>query len=251
VASLQGRWNADIQYIGDYSGEASLNFAIKTGEKQDIFFTIMSDRAVSSPIQYENADSRKIPMIQAGYEIETDTIVASVGGVVDKYNKKDADYLGYMGFANVVYKMGKIDELENGSMAFGISGVYGVNVSKFAGMDPADMECITLHAYGTFAPTPVAKYADDSTVYGAIAFVAGSFWTGGLISADVRYSQATLSDSDPYTAIKAEGGVTQYFAKNFYVMVAGGYESYSVVAGDKGADAAWGYEATVEAGYKF
>ncbi|MGL4370164.1 MAG: hypothetical protein ACRCUT_10915, partial [Spirochaetota bacterium] len=213
-ASLQSRWNADIQYVGDYSGESSLDFSVKPGENMgNLFFTILSDKSVSTDVMYENTDLRVIPMMQLGYEYESDTLNGSVGGVLDKYKgdiDKD-DYTGYMGFANVVYKMGKIDELENGSMAFGISGIYGKNTSRFAGMDPADMEAVTLDVAGAVA-AGVAEYLDgrvnpiiqiqkgdkDSTVYGAIAFVAGSFWTGGLVSADARYSQVKLSDSDPY-----------------------------------------------------
>jgi hypothetical protein len=165
-----------------------------------------------------------------------------------------------MVFGNVTYKMGNIGELQTGSMAFGLSGVYGQNVSAFAANDPVDMDSVTLSVSQIASginpsedPLLVGSADDeDSTVYGGLIFFAGSFWKGGLIYTDFRYSEAKLyGESDAFSAYKFQVSATQYFSKNFYVMLGTGYESYSVVPDDDGYDRAWGYEAVVEAGYKF
>ena len=267
---VQNRWDENIFYVGNYEGDlgdsnvkSSLDFTYITGDNMgNVFFTFISDKAVGTPVKYENLDNRVIPIMQLGYEYSSSTIDATAGGVFDKYKGdiEDNGYTGYMFFGNVTYKMGNIGELQTGSMAFGLSGVYGQNVSAFAANDPVDMDSVTLSisqiASGVMPneePLPVGSADDeDSTVYGGLIFFAGSFWKGGLVYTDFRYSEAKLyGESDAFSAYKFQVAVTQYFAKNFYVMLGTGYESYSVVPDDDGIDRAWGYEAVIEAGYKF
>lgn len=263
VAGIQNRWNADIFYVDDYNKDmSSLDFTFIPGEQMgNVFFTLISNKAVGSAVRYENTDDRMLPIVQLGYEYTSAMIDAKVGGVYDKYKGDTVsnDYTGYLGFGNVTVKLGNIKELETGSMAFGLSGVYGQNVSAFASMDPVDMESVTM-SLSQFAdainpgeePIPVAKMGDDDAkVWGGLVFFAGSFWKGGLVYTDFRYSELKFGSEDPFSAYKFQVSVTQYLTKNFYVMPGAGYETYSVSAGDKAYDKAWGYEATLEAGYKF
>jgi len=267
---VQNRWDANIFYVGNYEGDlgdsnvkSSLDFTYKPGDNMgNVFFTLISDKAVGTPVQYENTDNRIIPIMQLGYEYSSSTLDAKVGGVFDKYkgDVKDDGYTGYLAFGNVTYKMGNIGELQTGSMAFGISGVYGQNVSAFAANDPVDMDSVTISVSRIAemknpAEEPMLVGSDgkeDSTVYGGLIFFAGSFWKGGLVYTDLRYSEVKLyGESDPFSAYKFQVAVTQYLTKNFYVMLGTGYESYSVVPDDDGIDRAWGYEVVLEAGYKF
>lgn len=268
---VQNRWDANIFYVGNYEGDpgdsnvkSSLDFTYMPGDKMgNVFFTLISDKAVGTPVKYENLDNRVIPIMQLGYEYSSSTIDAKGGAVFDKYKGDvlDNGYTGYLFFGNVTYKMGNIGELQTGSMAFGISGLYGQNVSAFAANDPVDMDSVTISVSQRIVEMknpseyPILVGSDgkeDSTVYGGLIFFAGSFWKGGLVYTDFRYSEVKLyGASDPFSAYKFQIAVTQYFSKNFYLMAGTGYESYSVVAGDKGFDRAWGYEVVLEAGYKF
>ena len=266
AAGSQNRWNGDIFYVGgsddNNTGMSSVDLTfIPAPQMGNVFLTLISNKANSSAVKYENNDDRIIPITQLGYEYTSAMIDAKVGGVYDNYKGEtaDNDYTGYMAFGNVTVKLGNIKALETGSMAFGISGVYGQNVSAFAPMDTADMESATISVSQIASalsplddPILVAKRGDDDAkVMGGHVFFAGSFWTGGLVYTDFRYSEVKWGSDDPFSSYKFQVSVTQYFNKNFYVMPGAGYETYSVVAGDKGIDKAWGYEATLEAGYKF
>ncbi|PKL15226.1 MAG: hypothetical protein CVV49_21715 [Spirochaetae bacterium HGW-Spirochaetae-5] len=266
AAGSQNRWNENIFYVGgsdeNNDGISSVDFTfIPAPQMGNIFLTLISNKANSSAVKYENNDDRIIPITQLGYEYTSAMIDAKVGGVYDKYKGETAanDYTGYLGFGNVTVKLGNIKELETGSMAFGLSGLYGQNVSTFAPMDTADMESATISVSQIASaksplddPILVAKSGDDDAkVWGGLVFFAGSFWKGGLVYTDFRYSEVKWGSNDPFSAYKFQVSITQYFNKNFYIMPGAGYEAYSVVAGDKGIDKAWGYEGVIEAGYKF
>jgi hypothetical protein len=266
AAGSQNRWNENIFYVGgsdeNNDGISSVDFTFIPGPQMgNVFLTLISNKANSSAVKYENNDDRVIPIMQLGYEYTSAMVDATAGGVLDKYKGETAsnDYTGYLGFGNVTIKLGNIKELETGSMAFGLSGVYGQNVSTFAPMDTADMESATLSVSQIASalnplddPILVGKSGDDDAkVWGGLVFFAGSFWTGGLVYTDFRYSEVKFGSEDPFSAYKFQVSVTQYLTKNFYVMPGAGYEAYSVVPGDDGIDKAWGYEATIEAGFKF
>ncbi len=79
-----------------------------------------------------------------------------------------------------------------------------------------------------------------------------TLWTGGIASLDARVSQLTFAgDSEPFTAMRFTGGLTQFLSENFNVTLGGGYEKYSVQAGDVDFEAAHGYEITLDIGYRF
>ncbi len=267
-AGNQGRYNADIFYVGNSNGnKSSLDFTFKPGEGMgNVFFTLMSTKAMSG-VKYENTANRTIPIMQLGYEYTSDMVDVTGGYIYDKFKggTTEVKQTGYMGFGTVTFKVADIKKLDGDmAMAISLSGLIGQNVVNFANMKATDLESasVSLNQFGlgnnplTTQTTVSRSAADkDAHVRGMIVSAGVTPWKGGLISGSYRISELTLG-GEPFTAYKAELAVTQYFSKNFYVLLGGGTESYSVTAGDQTilgnpVEAAYGYEGTLEFGYKF
>ncbi|HKL86805.1 MAG TPA: hypothetical protein VJ861_10785, partial [Treponemataceae bacterium] len=261
------RWDADVLYVGDASLENALDFQIKPVPGIGYaFFTLMSDEAVTSGVKYANKEFRTIPMMQLGYVYDADLgamgeVEATLGGALDMYAKKDTDYLGYIAFGGATWSKGNM-AVEKGSLVLGLNGLYGQNTATLAGMNGSDMEQATLGMTNLIAmltagekgiARSVSKSGDkNSSVYGGRLFGGATLWTGGIVSLDARVSQLTFAgDSDPFTAIRFTGGLTQFLSGNFSATLGGGYEQYSVQAGNKDYKAASGYEITLDLGYRF
>ncbi len=266
-------WDSDILYVGDNSLQSSLDFQIKPAPGIGYaFFTVMSDESVTSGVKYFNTEFRAVPMMQAGYvytvklgalgDIET-----TVGGALDQPTKDGGDYLGYMGFGGAKWTRGQMAS-EEGSFVLGLNGLFGQNTSRLAGMSPGDMEQATLglsnlDAYimgliGAAAPVApslrtVSATADDDSIVSGGRFYGGyTMWTGGIASVDARMSVLTFAgDTKPFAALRVTGGLTQFLSSNFSATLGGGYEQYSVQAGDKNYKSAHGYEITLDIGYRF
>ncbi len=264
TADLSNRWDSDIIYVGNYTGQNSLDFEIKpVADMGYAFFTIMSDNGFDR-VKYESTEMRTTPMFSAGYVYESSMIDATLGGVYDSPTKEGGDYTGYLAFADVKVKSGQMGT-EVGSFLVELSGVYGKNTARFAGMDPADMEQATLGVSNlddfllnddTLIFNTIAKAEKDSTVKGGHLSATYTAWMGGMINFDARVSQCTINDSDPFFSQRYTLAIIQALDANFFVTLAGGYEQYSVQPGDENAygetvDAAWGYEATLDFGYRF
>ena len=281
TVGAQARWDEDILDIGDYSAEGSLDFTIRPfdDKNSDIFLTIISDHSAEKA-KYEVFNNRIMPITQLGYESTSDSLDLKAGGVLDWYNGDDSStggYKGWMGFASVIFKVGKIKELAPGSMAFGMSGIYGQNVAKFAGMDPDDTDCLVLSAV-TKSDNNLYRNTDkhgdkrDAQVRGIHAYSAVRLWEGALFYTGWYFSQARFVGVNPYdssdfitykwmTAYKAEIALIQYFSRNFNTKLACGYECYSLRPhSDYGIVTpfkphpylgGWGYETLLECEYKF
>jgi hypothetical protein len=269
TADLTNRWDSDIIYVGNYTGQNSLDFEFKpVADMGYAFFTIMSDNGFDR-VKYESTEMRKTPMFSVGYVYESGMIDATLGGVYDSPTKEGGDYTGYLAFADIKVKSGQMAS-EVGSFVIKLSGVYGKNTSRFAGMDPADMEQATLgmatnldlYFLGKSTPNDftddvdlefntISKGAKDSTVMGGHLSATYTAWMGGMINFDARISQAKLNGGDPYFAQRYTLAVIQALDANFFITPAVGYEQYSVVPGDNTADYAWGYEVTLDFGFRF
>lgn len=281
TVGAQARWDEDILDIGDYSAEGSLDFTIRpfSDKNSDIFVTLISDHSAEKA-KYEVFNNRMLPITQLGYESTSDSLDIKLGGVLDWYKGDDSStggYTGWMGFASVIFKVGKIKELAPGSMAFGMAGIYGENVSKFAGMDPADTDCLVLSAVtkndnNLYRNTDCHGDKRDAQVRGIHAYSAVRLWEGALFYTGWYFSQARFVGVNPYdendfitykwmTAYKAELALIQYFSRNFNVKLACGYECYSLRPhSDYGIVTpfkphpylgGWGYETLLECEYKF
>ncbi len=267
-AGLQGRYNGDIFYVGtSNTSKSSIDFTLKPGENMgNVFFTLMSNKALAG-VKYENTANRTIPIMQLGYEYKSDMVDVTGGYIYDKFKggTTNVKQTGYMGFGTLTFKVADIKKLDGDmAMAVSLSGLVGQNVVNFANMKATDLESasISLNQFGNglsplSAQTTVSRSAadKDAHVRGMIVSAGITPWKGGLISGSYRISELTLG-GEPYTAYKAELAVTQYFSKNFYVLLGGGTESYSVAPGDQAItgnpiEAAYGYEGTLEFGYKF
>lgn len=277
----QGRWNADLLDIGDYSAVGSLDFMIKPiANMGDFFVTFMSYR-MQEGAKYEVFNNRILPITQLGYEIVNDSIDLKAGGVVDWYRGKDAatgPYFGYLGFTSFAYKIGKIDELAPGSMAFGFSGAYGQNVDGFAGINSNDdtdglvLSVVTKSDQNLHRAVNKNGNKKDAQVRAVSAFSAIRLWTGALLFSDVFFSQARFVGVNPYdendwidynwmAAYKAEAALVQFFSKNFNVKLGLGLECYSMrpykdaaiipVFAEYPKYGGWGFEVTLESEYLF
>lgn len=279
AANMQGRWDTSIQYIDDYSSGMSLDAKMPVNGLGYAFVTLMSDNAYSA-VGYEDTELRTIPMVQAGFTYESDMIDATVGGVFDQPTEDGGDYTGYMVFGDAAYKMGGDIGRDVGSLRVGFSAVYGQNVSAFAGSDPNGLtyHMLTFGSATYGAPVAGGTIAsngdEDSTVMGARLHVAYTLWAGGILSYDARYSMVKLADGTFATALPAEAfdsewvasiyqsiSLTQAFDANMFVTLGLGYERYERTLADTSnagvgvdfldLDAAYGIEATVQAGYRF
>lgn len=279
-AGSSGRWDADIMYVGDSSMQNSLDFTIKPVPGIGYaFFTVMSATGVTGTVKYENDIRRIAPVMQAGYVYTVDldsmgAVEATAGAVFDA----NSAYPVYMGFGGAKWTKGAM-ATEVGSMVVSLTGVFGANTASIAGMTSTDMEAATLNVTdvrmtgfnGTTyigANTVSKNLGLDSYVGGGRLVAAATLWTGGVVGVDARLSQILFGGYNKnLTSMKFGGAVTQFFSANFYAVVGGGYESYSVNTGDvaytnafltgafglgpQGGTVASGYEIFLGAGFMF
>lgn len=260
-------WDTDILYVGDVSLENALDFEIKPIEGLgSLFVTFMSDEAVTSGVRYTNVERRTLPLMQAAYSWSGNIadglkLSAAAGGALDLYIEKNNDYTGYIAFGKASIEKGAM-ALQQGAFLAGISGLYGQNTNTLSGMNTGDMEQATLGIYNLSAVlssgadlvfnAPFATADGDSIVAGGRIYGGVTAWTGGILSADVRYSNVKLyGSSDAYSAQRYTAAVTQFLNQHFNASLGFGYEQYSVHAGNKNHKPADGYEITLDIGFRF
>ena len=259
TADLSHRWDTGIQYLGDFTGQSSLDMAVPLGAGDShAFFTVMSDQGFDG-VGYDSRDVRHTPMFSAGYVHDHDGLTVTAGAVHDRTRDAGGDYTGTLAFGSVRRQVGNVGA-EPGAYRLRLSLASGRNVSRFAGLDPQEIQAI---AFGidniqeviAEGKDPefraIRRYDRDSTVNGIRLGGIVTIGEGRLVYLDGRYSEARIDGSDPYRSHRYTVGLTQAFSRNLFVTPGLGYESYSVAPGDKNYDPAWGMEAAVDIIFRF